>query len=195
MSHPVERKGAAILTALRERTFEARAENSAHLTPGFYLNWDEEEGDMQLDLQSRPGDILDIAARASGAPRWMSLNIELGHVPIEAGDILGVVADLEGDAGTALEMFVRSGTEDGLRDTILNDRLTGLDRRRPQAALHRVEPDDGVVGDTRFHTLVISLPRQDFTLTLHDLRCIALPAGQNLMLAPATLSEAAAISP
>ncbi|TKA84353.1 hypothetical protein [Sulfitobacter sp. 15WGC] len=152
------------------------------MVDGIYFSWDDENGAVALEVQSPPGQLCHLTGRISGAPEWLALNISLGVLDFAPGDTFGMAANVSGAPCTP---YLRSLHGEMLLDTALQDDL----REGPQPLLRTFDAHDGAIGQGGFHTLVLPLPRQDFTWALHDMAIFMLPAGKGLRSAPLTLSS------
>lgn len=190
MTHPIEQNAARAITALRLDHSPKHEEAALHLVPGVYFSWDAGNGDVTLDIRPELGLLLQLEARVARAPEWLSFNLELGEAALNAGDVLGIVAEFEGCPGTELPVFLRSSREGEIADTWLQNRFEGSDARSVQTVLHAVKDDEPLAAGKGWHTLVMPLPRRDFRLELRDLRVFVLPASYGLTLGPKTVAEA-----
>jgi hypothetical protein len=183
MTHPTESEAARAIEALRQGRLHSNAEAGRRdLGRGVYTSWDP-EGGVTLSARQDRGTLVSLEAQVSGTPRWNSFNLELGTAAFVPGDILIVVADIEGAAGHRMSAFVRSaGDGRPMSDTHFSDPLEGSGTRAVRTLLHAVRAHDGLAGAPRFHTLVVALPCTDFGLTLHDLRLAVVPAVRGIRL-------------
>lgn len=116
----------------------------------------------------------------SAARALAALSVALGEGAFAPGDVLGVVAEFEGCAEDRLGGFVRTGRAGGHADTSLRDALPGSAHRMVRTALHQVRADGAMAGAPGFHSLILDLPRGDFTLRLHDMRLFKLDAARGV---------------
>ena len=170
------------LVQLQGQTYEGPASTTTPLVEGIYFSWDDEMGAVALEVQSPPGQLCHITGRISGTPAWLTLNIALGVLDFAPGDTFGVVTSL---AGAPCAPYLRSLHGETLLDTELQDNMS----EGAQPLLRTFDVHDGVIGRAGFHTLVLPLPRQDFTWTIHDMAIFMLPASTGLRSAPLTLSS------
>lgn len=180
-----------ILAVLRDATLSGPVESDAHVLPDIYFNWDTEQGDVQLEITSEPGMLMNIQAKVAKPPRWFSLNLSLGSDQFTVGDVIGLVAELESSPDLSLTSFIRSSDKGEWADTELEERLPGTTLRAVQTVLHTVEPGDGLPWNNGYHTLILRLPPQDFRIQLWDMRFFVLPQNRGLRDRPATLADAA----
>ncbi len=159
------------------------------IVPGLYFSWSTAEGVTSLDLSADKGLLFRAQAHVAKPPQWFSFNVTLGKAAFAPGDVLGVVADLEGCEGDSLPLVVRSARDGETRGTLLQDRLSGSGDRAVQTALHTVDGGDFLAGAPAFHTLAMQLPKHDFTLALRDLRLFVIPAARGLRSQAPTLSS------
>ncbi len=142
-----------------------------------------------MPLLQAPESLLKFEYEVETKPRWLTLNIELGNARLEAGAILGIVANLSGGAGSELNMFVRTTRDDEFVDTQFDEGLLGSDVPSVRVAMHQLAQDSGSVGATGFHTLIIELPFKKFDLDLREVQIFVLPAAHGLHLSDETLGR------
>lgn len=189
MSHSCEIFAAKVRAALAAYQGAGAVGNGARIVPGFFPNWDEEHGTVALTHEAEPGNLVRVEAKVTGEPRWLTLNLDLGGGRFEAGDVIGVVADVDGDGDYALEMFIRTRSEEGNMDTEFPDGLPIAPGRRVVTSMHMVGAGDGAVNSERFHMLIIRLPKRDFRFDLRDMMFFVLPASKGLRPHPMTLAS------
>ncbi len=178
MSHPIEAVTAQAFERLRALQRDGAMENDESLCDGVSLSWDEAGPQIRVEAISDAGRMLALKAEVQGAPRWFSLNIPLGKAALRSGDVIGVVLDAQADTALPpVPLFVRSARDGETVDTHLTEPLTLASRRGVAVTLHRVEADSALHGTEDWHTLILSLPAQDFGLTLFDARVFVSPAG------------------
>lgn len=187
MTHPTELSAAAIVNALRLGLPPQQRPGHLHLCEGAYISWDAQDGGTQITARPERGMLFHIAGRLARPPGWLTLNLALREGSFAPGDVLGLVIELEGCTGQDLPVFMRTGRGGNTQDTRFADRIAGGARRSVQTLLHQVSPGDALCGHG-FHTLVLELPQQDFTLELRDLRLFVLSQASRLT-AP-TLAQA-----
>lgn len=190
MSHPCEVFADTVLAGLAAQNGEGPVENDQRLVPGLYVSWDDDKGKVTLRRTAEKEATLGLTARITQAPRWITLNIDLGPGRFEPGDILGLAADLESDRPLRLDAFVRSAGEDGHEDSRLPDALNAAPGGVVQTSLLTVHAAHGLTRNSRFHTLVFRLPDNDFSLTLRGFQLFVLPAGRGLQTGSLTLADA-----
>lgn len=164
------------LPALRAATLAGPAANNARLAEGVYLSWDEDEGEVALDLSHSAGSLLRIDGTVARRPRWLSLNLDLGSGRLAPGDALALVTDAEADAALSLPLAIRARTGDRLSDTTWQTPLAVGPGRRVSALFQHLAPDDAPADAAPFRTLILNLPKTDFRLAIHDLRLFRVPA-------------------
>lgn len=158
---------------------DVQVTSDERISPGVYFSWDQEAGDVAIDMRaSRPG-AFSVRATVQKTPEWFSLNFSLGSGGFEPGSVLGLLVQGQSSQGLSTPVFVRSAQpEAGYEDTPLSDPLHILKRFATSAVLHVVQPEDPLTWPTAFHTLVVQLPPTDFDFELHVLKVFTLPAGQ-----------------
>ncbi|SDX56215.1 hypothetical protein [Roseicitreum antarcticum] len=200
MQHPCEEFANAALAALRAHQGAGPLESNARIGHGVHVSWDTEQGGATLAYESPPGQLVALKVAVTGTPRWLTLNLDLGHGHFAAGDTFGIVAELEGEleggAEDRLAMFIRSFDGTTPRDTPLTEELPLSPARRIVTLLHTVGQGeamaDGKAGATgAYHMLGITLPRCALRLRLHDLSIFVLPASRGLRAHPMTLGNSA----
>ena len=168
------------LADLRRAEFSEDAQNDAHIVPGVYLSWDNENADVSVMATSAADSLIALDAKIDGTPRWFSLNFELGNGQLAADDVLGIVIEGFANAPTMLSMFLRAAIEDDLIDTHFNEALKMPDKNGLATAFHTLHPTDPIGGVEGFQTLVIQLPPSDAQLTFRDARLFRVPASRGL---------------
>lgn len=191
MAHSSAIFSANVVSTLRQEEFDRPATSDEHIVPGCYFNWDSEQGNLTIDMTSKPGELFHLKTKVRQAPRWFSLNLSLGEAAFAPGDVLGIV--VEGRSTNALELipFIRSAAGGELTDTLFEEHIKISAGHMVCTALHTVLPENGVASLKGYHTLVFRLPGQDFELTLEDLRFFVIPAARGLTTRPVTLANAA----
>lgn len=194
MTHPTAQVLADTIYALRKTTLSGEIKNDAPVAdeiPTVYFSWDENAAGTALSLSEAPGCLLQITQEVKGTPEWLVLNLALGPSSFEAGDVLGIVADIEGFEGHDLPLFVRTARGDGFVDTALQDIVVGSATPAVRTVLHTVNAADPMTWGEGFHTLVLNLPQASGTLTIRDFSFMVLPAERGLRSTPETLSSIA----
>lgn len=189
MMHPSVQFAEYEIAALRACDLPKTAGNETRIVPDIYFSWDAAEGEAALELKAEPGVLFHAQARVTKSPRWISFNLALGEYAFEAGDVLGLVTEMDGCEGEAFSLFVRSARDGETRDTYFQDRLLGSAEIVVQTNLLTVAGGDFISGPPAYHTVVMLLPTRDFTLTLRDLRFFVIPAARGLRSQSATLSS------
>ena len=177
------------IAALRACDLPKTAENETCIVPNIYFSWDPVEGEATLELKAEPGVLFHAQARVTKSPRWISFNLALGEHAFEAGDILGLVTELEGCEGETISLFVRSVRDGETSDTYFQDGLQGSGETVVRTSLLTAAGGDFLSGPPAYHTVVMLLPTRDFTLTLRDLRFFVIPAARGLRSQSITLSS------
>lgn len=186
MTNPFELNAARVVRMLHADHEIRHEESSLTIGPGAYFSWDAEGGDVTLQVRPELGLMFHLSASVRRAPRWLSFCLELREGSFAAGDILGLVLELEGCAGHTLPLFIRSARDGGVLDTYLQEPLVGTSTVSVQTLLHPIRADQAMADGPAFHTLVVPLPMRDFSLELRDLRLFVLPADRQFALSPAT---------
>ena len=185
MPHPIATYTRPRLAALRALTRSDQILSDERLSEGIYPSWDTGEGDLTLQAHSEPGIMLRLTPDIRRAPRWFSLNIDLGPGPMAAGDVLAILAQTSGATQTEQPPFIRSSQGGTQADTPLSEPF--LHDGRPKALLFDIGPGDALTWDQAFHTLVIPLSGAEFIV--QDLDITVLRAGTGLRAGPVTLAS------
>ncbi|MFN3954293.1 MAG: hypothetical protein ACK4LQ_07540 [Pararhodobacter sp.] len=193
-----ERQCALVMEQLRDKVatgLPTRLDNCAPLVDGFYFSWDAQQAQVDLSLHrpareagAQTAPLFELRTRVSGEPRWLSMNISLGSHRFASGDVIALIGALHCPEAETLPAFIRTRANGEDSDTTLFEPLRGKGAS-VTTALHTVEPADNLVIDDAFHTLIVPLPRRDFTLVLNDLRLFVLPAAAGLRSQPQTLAS------
>lgn len=191
VTHPIETSGNQAISALRNLVVEQSAENETHLVPEVYFSWDSDDGEVSIAVESRPDELLAMDVQIDAEPLWLTLNIGLGSTQFEVGDTLTIVAEVQGTEDAAFPMFIRSAHDGYTTDTVLHDVLKSSSDDMVQTLLHTIQHDEGLLGEEAYHTLVIQLPKSNFSLSLRDARLVFIPAARGLRSLPQTLSAVA----
>jgi len=147
---------------------------------------------VDIMASSGPGDLLSADIKVKGTPQWFTLNFGLGSGAFAKGDTLGLV--LQGSASPTADLypFVRSVEEHGERnDTLIADAVRLEPKISQHVILHGVEAHDPLAWARKFHTLIIPLPKRDFTLKLIDMRVFSIDAAETGAQRAKTLASAA----
>ena len=188
MSHPCEIFAAAALDRLASCAGAGAAGNDIRIVEGVHPSWDADAARVRLDWRAGDGALLQLDARVAGAPRWLTLNLDLGPGRFAPGDVIGLVAEAEAGAACVLEPFTRSTGAQGDSDTDWSGRLALGRGRDVVCALHAVVPGDAMVAATQFHMLGLRLPHRDFGLRLHNLHLFVRPQAEAAEAPPMTLA-------
>ncbi len=190
MTHFAEIFTASAVSILRSSDFSQKLENNSHIVPDIYFSWDDEGGEVDITLKSINGYMGEIWSKVSGTPGWLSLNLSLGNCSFAAGDVLGLVVELEDCPDQNFPAFIRSMREGGApSDTYLDEILTGSRDRAVRTLLHKVSQHSDMAGAQAYHTLIIPLPLKDFSMNLRDIRLFVIPAARGLDTRPATVGS------
>lgn len=188
MIHPFEQTSADLIRALSVQILPQKISNNTPIAEGIFFSWDDVEGEVEFSTSREEGQLLGLNVKVLKTPRWFSLNVSLGKSAFAPGAVLGVVAEIQGDAGTELPLLVRSIVEGKPTETALYESLMIPETRHIQAALHTIEVGGTLTGAPCHQTLVIRLPKHSFNLNIFNLRVFVVPASQGLRSIPATLS-------
>lgn len=191
MSHPCETFANGVLEALRALEAAGQAESDMRIAEGFHPSWSADEGEVTFGFEARADNLVRLDVKVATPPRWLTQNIDLGVGAFEAGDVFGIVAEIAGDAGHGLEMFIRSDVEAGTVDTELDEPLPVPTGRGVVSALHTVRAGDPILSASRFHMLGLRLPMRDLQLDIRDMRIFVVPAARGLRSDIANLTTAA----
>lgn len=191
MRHPCIVQTTQNLDQLRQAVFKGIAQESALLSPGFYFCWDIANGDVDVVMSSTADNLLRAEVVVSGAPRWFTFNISLGAGPFSAGDTLGLVVKGSLYPSQILLPFVRSVEKGSRHDTPLADVLKLGSDTCTVDLLHTIESHDPISWADTFHTLILPLPKQNFTFDLIDMRLFHVGASVGLKAASSTIGSLA----
>lgn len=173
MPHPCVVATANTLKQLRHAAFTIEVAQGVPVSPHVYFSWDEKDGNVSVALRSEPGRLLTADIRVRGAPRWLTLAIDLGPGHFSERQTLGLAIRGASSAGFELAPFIRSRQDGATQDTTLHDTAQLQPQPRTVVLLHDVMPHEPLSQTGDYHALILPLPRQDFTLDLHDLRFFA----------------------
>lgn len=192
MTHSVVSEITRQLDLLRSATFSCVAEESAHLSPNVYFCWDKQSAQVDIMASSGTGDLLSADIKVKGTPQWFTLNFGLGSGAFAKGDTLGLV--LQGSASPTADLypFIRSVEDGGDRnDTLLADSVRLGSNISQHVILHEIEAHEPLAWAKKFHTLIIPLPKHDFTLKLKGMRVFSIDAAGTGVQRAKTLASAA----
>lgn len=178
MTYPLVFSLAQRISSLRGAKWHGAVSPNQPISDGVYFSWDDEMGEVAIDVDTRlPDKLAAIAGQVRTAPRWLSLNIELGASVLKPGDMLGLVIEHEGGGTGNLDLMIRTGRKGTLGDTKIAPPLPLTKARSVVTLLHRVAEDTPLTWDDAYHTLVIHLPKSGVTLDLCNLTLFVVPAG------------------
>lgn len=180
MAHPCVTHTTQILDQLRQAAFKGVAEESGLLSPGFYFCWDIANGDVDVVISSVAGSLLRAEVIVTGAPKWFTLNIGIGEGAFTPGDTLGLVVKGSISPAQILFPFVRSIDKGDRHDTRLADPLKLGPVPGTVNLLHTIESHDPLSWAKTFHTLILPLPKQNFSVDLLDMRLFHVEATTGL---------------
>lgn len=144
------------------------------LVPGLRFRLDPEAG-FEGVWHSPRGRLVSLQARPERPGRWLGLHLELGPLPLENVQFLGVVARLAAPRPAAIRMALRSGREDGgFSDQFFQRHLLA----QPGEADHldMISPDrmPDIPATAPWRELVLFFPpTEHLEVSLHDLRIFA----------------------
>lgn len=184
----VERFLGEELRILRESSFQTRVENGMPFSPKLFCSWDQSQTGIEIEAASSPETLLTLDSKVQGAPQWLTLNFELGKQTIAAGDIIGLVARGASDQPCALPIMMRSYFDETSHDTPFGEDLVLSTNATNKTVLHTMSAPDEVGGKAAYRTLIISLPKRDGQIALHNLRLFRVPASHGLRSSAQTLS-------
>lgn len=179
------------LSELRNATLSGTAENNATIVPGVYLSWDDENTGVKIGYDSPEWAALSLDYTLSAPPRWLSLNLALAGGRFEAGDVIVLVVEGYAEKSASIGLQLRSDIEGEIYDCDWDDTIELHSENDVAVALRTLEVVDGVVGRDGYHTLILSLPTEDRTLTLRNLRLFRMPGSRGLRSTSETLSSMA----
>jgi hypothetical protein len=174
MTHPCEATAAERLTALRALPRPVRIDHGRHPVPQVYFSWDVERANVEMELLDRPGALAVVRAAITGAPRWINLSLALGAARFAAGDTLGLAISASADRDFRMAPFLRSRKGDLTVDSRFAETLALGPAPGTAVLLHPLAEGDTLAGAEQFHTLILPLPADSFTLVLSDLRFLVL---------------------
>lgn len=122
---------AFVLKALRALDFSGALTQGQHLVPGAFFSVDP-ESDNQVEVESRPGQMLTARSIVDKPGRWLSLNLGLGPADLSDCGIIGVALKTDAPGTTSCRICLRSGGPEGMRDVFFPKTLISF----PKTALH-----------------------------------------------------------
>lgn len=190
MPHIAEVTMARNIAALRESARPGPIDPDTRLVDGIYASWDP-EANLSLDVKGPAQNGLNLQGTIRKAPRWFSLNLDLGTGTFSPGSVLGFVVRAEGALDRNKQLFVRSALKGTQDDTLLDESPGRGTQALPQIVLHNVLPDSPLTWENAFHTLILPLPTETFSLILVDLRVFVVSPETGRACAAPTLAKAA----
>ncbi|MBO9476108.1 hypothetical protein J7382_01050 [Shimia sp. R11_0] len=191
MSHLCAQALLNTLVQIRAADLPKRLENGQKLGDGIYFTWDDGGGSVDMSVSRDHGALFKTEAKISGTPDWFNLCLVLRIGQFLPGDVLGLTLDWKCSQAAQQDMLVRSSVRQGqFDDTKWQDAVPWEPKRRVATLMHTVENSDGLIGDDKYHTIIIPLPTKNFTLELFDLQFFVLPKARGLRSAPIQLSKA-----
>lgn len=119
------------LKSLRDLDWSGPLASRQHLVPGVFFSVDPESTN-QVEVESRPGQMLTARTLVDKPGRWLSLNLGLGPCDLTGCGVIGLVLRTEAPATATCRINLRSGTPDGVRDVAFPKTLVSY----PRSALH-----------------------------------------------------------
>ncbi len=157
------------LAALRGLDFAGPVENGRHLVPGIFFSLDP-EATHQVEVASRPGELMDIKLVVDRPGRWLSLNFGIGGADFSGCKIVGFACKSEAPVTTTYRVSIRSGTDAGHRDAFFPKQIVSY----PKTALHLdvldLEASPGIPARAPWRELVIFFDRASAEIKLRDFR-------------------------
>lgn len=191
MPHPCVAATTQTIQHLRQAALSMPVAQGVHVTPHVYFSWDEENGGASISLRSKPGRLLTADVRVQGAPRWLTLCLDLGPGQFAEGQVLGLVIRGASSVGFDLAPFIRSRQDRATQDTPLQDMARLQPKPQTVVLLHDVLSQEPLTQASDHHALILPLPRQDVTLQLHDLRLFEVSGSEDSTLPRRTLTSVA----
>ena len=124
-------------------------------------------------------------------PRWLTLSIGLGSGHFAERQTLGLAIRAACTVGFELAPFIRSTQDGDKQDTILSDTCQLQPVARTSVLLHSIMPREALTRAGDNHTLILPLPKQDFTLDLHDMRLFHIERPDNTAAPRRTITSVA----
>lgn len=185
----LERFSQTNLGFLRSSERSGMAENNTEIVPGIYLSWDAEETGLTVEYNSPGWAALTLSYQRSAAPRWFSLNLALAEGLIAEGDVLGLVVEGYSAQSASISLRLRSMIEGETFDSDWSDTINLHPSNDVAVALRSFAVVDGLVGREGYHTLIMSLPRENGSLTIRNMRLFRMPGSRELRRDPETLAS------
>lgn len=159
----------AALAALAAYQDRGRLRNRVDLVPGLCASWDDKNGKVALQYDTTINGLLHLEGQTEGAPRWLTLQFELGTGSVEPGSIIGIAATVRGSAPHDLAPFIRTEHEGKRLDARLSSPMLVTQTDEVYAII-----DDKVMNKDQFrlnrrHRLLMRLPLGQFALTFSNL--------------------------
>ena len=174
MTNPIELTASALIHHLRFEHHPSVERGKLTLRDGAYFSWDADQGDVTLRVRPELGRLFKLDAKVGGKPRWINFSLSLGAGQVPAGSTLGLAFELKGCDGQELPVFVRALKDGEVVDTALNTPLKGSAQPCQRTLIVPVGDGDPLAEPSSFLTLVVQLPRKDFTLELRNLTLFVL---------------------
>ncbi|CUH51512.1 hypothetical protein [Shimia marina] len=190
MSHLCAQSLLNTLIQVRSADLPRRLENGQKLGDGIYFTWDSIGGSVDMSTSRDDDTLFKTTAKVTGTPDWFNLCLILRLGQFLPGDVLGLTLDWKCSQTGQPQMLVRSSARQGqFDDTKWQEALPWDAKRRVVTLMHTVEDADGLTGHDKYHTIIIPLPTEDFTLEMFDLQFFVSPRARGLRSAPIRLSK------
>ncbi len=177
------------VSEIRSYEMSSALGNGETLGNGVYFSWDSEEGSVAVSTAREGDQLFNADVQVSGKPRWLNLSLALNIGQFNPGDVLGLILDWQCSEIGGDTMIVRSSiVESEFDDTHWQQPLAWSPQRQVMTFLHTTEATNGLIGNEKFHTIIIPLPSRDFQLTLFDMQFFVLPTAHGLRNPPTQLS-------
>jgi len=119
------------LRSLRELDWSGLLAPGQHLVPGVFFSTDP-EATNQVEVESRPGQMLTARTLVDQPGRWLSLNLSLGPADLTGCGIVGLALKSDAPGTTTCRPCLRSGTAEGVRDVFFPKVVVSY----PKTSLH-----------------------------------------------------------
>ena len=173
-SHPSpDTELAASIAALRDLDYAGPALNGQHLVPGLFFSLDPAVANT-VDVQSRPGELMDFRLKVDRPGAWLTLNMGVGSASFAACKIVGFACRLEAAAPATFRVCLRSGEAAGFRDVFFAKTVVA----GPQTAVHldvlEIATNPDILPDAVWRELVLFFPPHSCEINLRDFRLIVI---------------------
>ncbi|PWE29673.1 hypothetical protein C4N9_07990 [Pararhodobacter marinus] len=169
MTNPIELTASSLIHSLRFEHLPAHDRDKLTLRDGAYFSWDADQGDATLRVRPKLGSLFRLDAEIARKPRWLNFNLSLGPGHVPAGSALGLVFEIEGCEGESLPVFIRALKGGELADTPIAMPLRGSGEPVQRTLIHPVAEGQPLAQPSDYLTLVIQLPRTNFSMELRNM--------------------------